>query len=816
MNAAQMIIAQRRADREKQPSAAARIIAERRANRDTSRADFDAANEEDNSGWNSAQDQADSARAFYGGATLGFNDEIEAAAKAVFSDRKEGEGFKDAYSRHKKKINEEEERFARENPGSALALGLSGGFLTGGAESGLMRKGAGKLLNLGKTDGQLLLKASARRANAVKRATEKAAKAGKAADPMVLSEEVAKTLKRGDNIRELGKNIATSTGVGALAGAGYADEGDTIEGMKSGAMFGGALPLAMAPLSKLAGKMSDIATKRKTAQALDSTLGAEDAFIPIELAEGGNSRLMPKIASLAGRSTSQTYRDAAQNVADRVKIAEGVAGRAADSEKRALTDRLARRGSDINEVASDKNSLLKATGRKRISDAEIADAERKAATAKQFEEEALAKQNAAEQAITDTETAATGKAREEALRRAVPTNTSDDEMRQLLSADSIDDFGNVENFWGKYGFKSLTGADNFDINANKFVKEIPKILEDDLGREFNQEISKRVSELLASRVKDGKISGKDMAQLRTNLRILANDLSESGKNKIKKVAVGKVSDRLDSIIKSQLKGDARQAFIGDLSRYKDKLVLREAAKNAVGSGGRITPQNIASGIKKIDQNAAIKNESDLLRNIRSREEAVAEAKGAAATQKATTAAERAKLAEQEGERKVALKKRIAQMREENAGKETEQGQRLSRAKKLMTTPNVGKTPTQERLGRVRDVEKTVARAGQEPQLMTQSAALRMAGNVLPALGIVGGGALSQSDNKLAKSLSAVAMALGLLGSLRSKSAQRALAGQLKSQKKMNALLGKLKGETKESIERAIRRALIVGRESKNQ
>ena len=816
MNAAQMIIAQRRADREKQPSAAARIIAERRANRDTSRADFDAANEEDNSGWNSAQDQADSARAFYGGATLGFNDNIEAAAKAMFSDRSEGEGFGDAYSRHKKKINEEEERFARENPGSAMMLGLAGSVMTGGVESGLMRKGAGKLLNLGKTDGQLLLKAAAKRANAVKRATEKAARAGKAADPMILSEEIAKTLKRGDNIRELGKNIATGSGVGALAGAGYADEGEAIEGMKTGAMLGGALPLAMAPLAKLGGKIGDVATRRRTAQALDSTLGAEDSFIPIEIAEGGAGGLLSKAASLAGRSTSQKYRDAAQKVADRVKISEGAANRAVESEKRAITDRLARRGSDIDEIVSDKNSLLKATGRKKIGDVELADAERQAATAKQFEEEALAKQAAAEQAILDTETAATGRAREEALRRAVPTNTSDDEMRQLLAADAVDDFGNVENFWGKYGFKSLTGADNFDINANKFVKEIPKILEDDLGREFNQEISKRVSELLASRVKNGKISGKDMAQLRTNLRLLANDLSDSGKNRIKKVAVGKVSDRLDDIIKSQLKGDARRAFVGDLSRYKDKLVLREAARNAVGTGGRMTPQNIASGIKKINPDAAMKNESDVLRNIRSGEEAVAEAKGAAEAQKATTAAEKAKLAEQEGERKIALRKKINQMREENAAKETDQGKRLSRAKKMMTTPNVGKTPVQERLGRVRDVEKTVARAGQEPQLMTQGAALRMAAKVLPALGLAGAVGLSESDNKLVKSLSTVAMALGLLGSLRSKEAQRVLAGQLKSQEKMNALLGKLKGETKESVERAIRRALIVGRESGNQ
>lgn len=84
------------------------------------------------------------ARSFAQGVSFGFSDEAEAATRALFGDREDGEDFSQAYRRQRDAIRDEIESFETANPGTALAAEIAGSIVVPGAIGARVVAGAAR------------------------------------------------------------------------------------------------------------------------------------------------------------------------------------------------------------------------------------------------------------------------------------------------------------------------------------------------------------------------------------------------------------------------------------------------------------------------------------------------------------------------------------------------------------------------------------------------------------------------------------------------------------------------------------------------
>lgn len=153
----------------------------------------------------------------FGQGLVGLGDELEAAVRALASEREEGEDFSDAYNRHLRNARDALEQFRAENPGISLTSEIVGSLaIPGGA----------------------------------------AFAAGKMIPP------VGRALQALGQTRTVGQAARRGSALGGAGGAAFgAGSGEGVEGRLTGAVAGGvlgagvgaALPLAVAGVGKVAG-----------------------------------------------------------------------------------------------------------------------------------------------------------------------------------------------------------------------------------------------------------------------------------------------------------------------------------------------------------------------------------------------------------------------------------------------------------------------------------------------------------------------------------------------------------------------------------
>jgi len=150
------------------------------------------------------------ARSYAEGATLGWGDEAGLGLAAAAASTATGDDFGDVYGQMRNLYDREQGAFRESNPGLSLGMEMAGGGATGG---GLVKQ---------------------------------------MADPRAAV--------------RLAKTVVGGAGVGATAGAGFADEEDKLEGAIVGALSGGAvagmIPLAGAGWNQLAGAWRRYAPKQ--------------------------------------------------------------------------------------------------------------------------------------------------------------------------------------------------------------------------------------------------------------------------------------------------------------------------------------------------------------------------------------------------------------------------------------------------------------------------------------------------------------------------------------------------------------------------
>lgn len=444
-------------------------------------------------------DWTDRAREVLGGLTFEFADEIGAgvAATAVKAgnlfgaEAGQGESWGDVYADMKDNLDAERRQYQDENTGEALALNLAGGLLTGG--TGVAKAGGSQVFK-----------------NALKRAPKLA-------------------------------NTARVAGVGAtqgaLYGAGAAERGETLEGVKQGAVTGAIAPVALQQAGRVLKKAASPLLNRNIATRLENTRGE---FTPINLAAEDTNKL--------GLFYQKT-------------IAPSFGGTKVREQSNKVFKQAQKKLDDAEEAAS--NAKLNASIN---ADKGVRDTVKGAAIPANASREAV-------EALEQLD----GQDAVQALNRMWQSGFRDAKTRNF----DIDPEAITNKILGRLGggidkstrdavAASLKGEFTKGFTPNQVTRRVPIAGGAGMTREVVED------------AKDGVMKGDFLMQTRNELASQATKLlGKGGQEEVLSRAMRTAAKAIDEEIIDALEGDAKKRFIQDLESYSARMLFEGATAGAV-------------------------------------------------------------------------------------------------------------------------------------------------------------------------------------------------------------------------------------------
>jgi hypothetical protein len=539
-------------------------------------------------GW--ADDPVMVGRMLIDGFTWGFADEAVGAIRGAINKtiRQDPRPYREIYTETINGLEQTRAQYEERNPAAAIGLNVAGSIPSGGAIKSALTKGFG-----------------------------------------VVAPVVAPMIPSTLNFGRATPLVAGATVIaaeGAVSGAGYAQQGEdlgqaAIDGMTTNLMFGAALSAGGAAFRG--------ASKRRVAEELGT--GAD--FKPIPVAAPGStlSRVYTNIlgktffgANLLEQQVNRWRVPLARNIQEQSAALKNLGSM--PSVERSLQQQVAAARKELKSVAEGKVAGI-------TEDA-----------ASKFEEETArivsingARATRIDDAVNMRERIFRNRAVELSLPSSMPAEeaqsviTSSRTMQEALEA--------TRKAFEKYGYKYLdVTADGsqriFSIDPSEFMDEIRKGISgnaEELILQFGGDTGKAatlVQEYLAAVVKDGKISGSQLSEMRSTLGSMLGSLMEQGGEAAQRGYVIKhVLESVNQKIRGQLSGDEVKLFDADNAAWNSKMILERAvgaASVVAGNRGAFTPSQWLAATRTVNPRrlsggqAILQNEADTLGLLQTR------------------------------------------------------------------------------------------------------------------------------------------------------------------------------------------------------
>lgn len=495
-------------------------------------------------------DPALAAKIFLDGVFLGFTDEIAETVPAYIESLETGRDFSEIYSERLTLADAENQRFYEDFPVATAGLSIGGAVLSpatylGGAGVQAARGAllAGRLANAG----------------------------------------------RGTQIAATTALAGAAGGLeGAAAGAGTAVQGQRGEGAIGGAMLG---TLGGVAGEAIVGGVKALA-KRRVAQ----DLGTGEDFVPLVFTESGAAGFYRDIVSKSFGGKGAIVQQA-QRIVNKV-----------DASKVNIDDALA---TNIQE-AKRRGAMAVSVANKKVKEAEIskrdletlAGVDDKATQAVMDNDVAAAKIKALHDYVASVN-AAESLFRQKAVAASAPSLATKEQVEALQNEGIRTANLDLDDLWSTLGFKSAKDKQDFGISVDAAKAKLASLIKGDteasvyLATKPNG-LSSWVETYLESTVKDGKITGSSLVNLRSEIGKVINALPDGGNMSLKKVVNG-MQDYFDDIIERQLEGKALESFVKDRSRWAHRATLDSSiAKASVKSGrkGEFNPEEWLESVKQ--------------------------------------------------------------------------------------------------------------------------------------------------------------------------------------------------------------------------
>ena len=576
------------------------------------------------------QDTMMGVRAFLDGTLFGFADEAASAISSValktfwpdlFADKSISELNQEIVTEL------ETERFAweQENPKTALGLNVVGGVLSpanivgvGVIQKAQQARQAVKAAETGVQVQRATTLGSA--APSVIGASEKAA-----AESLKLAQQYSGMSPAIFNIVSKTPTLGITAGVGAVegavAGAGFAAQGEKTRGAAVGATLGAAAPVVL----KGAGLMANEISKTRLAQPL----GKGKDFVSIMFTESGVAGFYRTILSKPFLSKSlmeQQARVTSGKVLLRASEAKQQLANVTNRATQALSsakkniERNAR--SEVAKIASQKEDTLfqlsKEAGKEHkdlvtASAREVEDFKISQVGSKEEAEAAVLRQ-------IDAETNVSNAAFLSASRmEGMPTNATKADREAIQQLDPQEAISYLDSVWRAKGFSAAKNK-QYSIKPESVIAKVESILEKDtraylaLKQSSSPTLAQDIiTRTLSKEVKDGKISGEALVNLRSEVGVILNGITEN--KALVREAVDEIQDFLDELIMKQLTPKQKASFMEDKYRYATKNVVENATYKAVGRKGAIegayTADDWLSALKQNNKYFATRGKSPL-------------------------------------------------------------------------------------------------------------------------------------------------------------------------------------------------------------
>lgn len=541
-------------------------------------------------------------RAFLDGLTLGLSSEVTAnvssfALKMFWPDLFEDKSINELRSEIVNELENQEVQWAAENPKTALGLNVAGGVLSpaNALGVGVIQK-AKQARDIKKaaevsTGVQTTLRGTAGAAPSIG-ATQQAA-----ASSLKTAQQYSGMSPAMFNVLSRTPTPLVAVGVGstegAIAGYGFAGQEDKETGAAVGALLGAGAPLVL----KGAGLTGDAISKSRLAQPL----GKGKDFISIMFTESPASGFYRTIVSkpffsqglveqqarqtsgkvlMAVGDAKERLQSSVQRNAISLEATKRNIGKNADKELQKLIQKKEDTLAKLKKEAGESHSDLVEDSAKQIEDLKLTATKTKADI-----EHAVLRNIDAE--TNEAAAAFTSFSRLEAL-PATATKAQKEAVQSMSPQEAVSFLDDV---WKAKGFSSAKNK-KFSVKPANISATVENILEKDSraylalkqssSPTIVQDIIKRT---LAREVKDGKISGDALVNLRSEVGIILNGVTEN--KALVRESIDNIQNYLDGLILKQLTPKQKAAFNQDKFKYATKNVLEGATFKATGRKGAV-------------------------------------------------------------------------------------------------------------------------------------------------------------------------------------------------------------------------------------
>tara|TARA_R110000803_G_scaffold210800_1_gene283811 strand:+ start:847 stop:3162 length:2316 start_codon:yes stop_codon:yes gene_type:complete len=487
----------------------------------------------ENGSW--TDDPLVASRMILDGMTLGWGTEALSAISAT-SDALQGKDYSESYNQTFNELIKEEQQYRGQYPAASLTLNIAGGLATGGI--GALRVGAVK---------------------------------------------GASALAKGGLATNTAKTLASGAGIGGIAGAGAADTGDRVEGLKSGAVWGA----AGLGILKSGGWLYGQSAKKRIAE----NLGKNNNFIPINLAANYNKQgeglLGNMYRDFVGATFGGKFSIAQQEkqVLDPLKKGIEEATTAFKISKQQAKDAF-EESKFANQLAREDRGFVYKDLQDRIKSRaiEARDLIKADWSKDELIQNRLKSPAKLDQKVQEMESAF----RIKAITKSIPSGSTQEEIGDLLSTSNANyAMEKLDNLWLDRGFSMLKNK-NFTLDSNKLMQEVGEELKKDpvfaVNKADSMPVLKNMAEFLIERSPGGVIDGNSFTALRSSLGSRANANSDSPQAIVQQMVFKTLQNKLDKQVRGQLSKNDIKEFDGQVEQWKTQILLRDSVTQASTAG----------------------------------------------------------------------------------------------------------------------------------------------------------------------------------------------------------------------------------------
>lgn len=489
------------------------------------------------------EDKTMVSRMLLDGATLGFSDEIAASlysGMVKWAGQGGDSSYTDLYRSAVQGLEGERDAYTAAHPTAAMGLNVVGALATAP-------------LSLSGTVGKTALKATS----------------------AILPKAYA------------GGKVARSTGLatglateGAVAGAGFANEGSdvagaAVEGAKQALLFGTVLNRAGAGIRR--------ASQRNVAQPL----GEGDDFIPLNLADSGKigdfyRKVVGHKLSFGRTLLQQQSSRWVRPLSTRLDRLEGKGGKDA-SQLLSGTERQARNAEST--LLREFNASKKAAE----NGLEPATASKLSRREQEIETVQHARTLQAEEAVNNAERVFRSEAVEASLPSSVQGTTKELFVKADESLNTV--MGRLREVWTDTGFEFIKNR-KFRISPEKFTEDIKLDIGAELA-EFNALYGNSpinmvglIEDVFFSSVNKGWIDGEDLSQLRSRIGSQVSATGDGGQAEQTKFVLRSILNKLNDTVFDQLSAGDKVRFTNERAAWAVMSNLSDSVVTASSKAGR--------------------------------------------------------------------------------------------------------------------------------------------------------------------------------------------------------------------------------------